>query len=77
MKVERFVLGELDTNCWFVSDGVGGQVLIIDPADEPNVILEALTGRQVALIVLTHCHFDHLAAAGDLVAATGAPLAVH
>ncbi|MBN2840434.1 MAG: MBL fold metallo-hydrolase [Coriobacteriia bacterium] len=77
MRVRRLTLGPLDTNCWLVDDGVGGPVLVIDPADEAQVILEALDGAPVAAVVLTHCHFDHLAAVRDVLAATGAPLVAH
>lgn len=77
MIVERYVLGPLQTNGWIVAGAQGEPVIIIDPADEPQVLLDALAGRQVAAIVLTHAHFDHLGAAGELVAATEAPLLVH
>mgnify|MGYP005861772809 CR=1 FL=1 len=77
MNVRRLTVGPLDTNCWLVDDGAGGPMLVIDPADEPSVILEAIDGAHVAGVVLTHGHFDHLAAARDVLAVTGAPLLVH
>lgn len=77
MRVRRLTLGPLDTNCWLVDDGAGGPVLVIDPADEAQVILEALDSQAVEAIVLTHGHFDHLGAVGRLVESTGAPLLVH
>jgi len=77
MRVTGLVLGPLDTNCWVVGDDAGGSVLIIDPADEPQAILEAVGGRSVEAIVLTHGHFDHIGAVVDLVESTGAPLAMH
>lgn len=75
-EVTRLVLGELDTNCWIVSDGAGGPLVVIDPAAEPERVLAAVAGRPVAAVVLTHGHFDHLGAVSELVAATGAPLLV-
>ena len=77
MRVRRLTLGALDTNCWLADDGVGGPALVIDPADEAGVVLGALDGAPVHAIVLTHGHFDHIGAATELVAATGAPLLVH
>jgi glyoxylase-like metal-dependent hydrolase (beta-lactamase superfamily II) len=77
VRVRRLTLGPLDTNCWLVDDGAGGPVLVVDPADEAREILDALDGASVAAVVLTHGHFDHLAAAREIVDATGAPLAVH
>jgi len=76
MIVERLVLGQLDTNCWLVSDE-GGPLVVIDPADEASRVLDAIAGRKVAWVVLTHGHFDHLGAVGAVMKATGATLAVH
>ena len=77
MRVQRLVLGALDTNCYIVDDGEGGPAIIIDPADDPDRVLAASGTGGVAAIVLTHGHFDHLGAVGELVARTGAPLMVH
>jgi len=77
MRVRRLTLGPLDTNCWLVDDGAGGPVLVIDPAEEADAILAALDGADVAAVVLTHGHFDHLAAARAVIDATAAPLLVH
>jgi glyoxylase-like metal-dependent hydrolase (beta-lactamase superfamily II) len=77
VRVRRLTLGPLETNCWLADDGVGGPVLVVDPADDAPEILHALEGADVACIVLTHCHFDHLAGAHEIVRTTGAPLAVH
>jgi glyoxylase-like metal-dependent hydrolase (beta-lactamase superfamily II) len=75
--VEGLTLGELDTNCWIVSDGAGGPLVVIDPAGEAESLIAALGGRSVAVVVLTHGHFDHLGAATAVLEATGAPLLVH
>jgi glyoxylase-like metal-dependent hydrolase (beta-lactamase superfamily II) len=77
IAVQRLTLGELETNCWIVSDGAGGPLVVIDPAGEEESLTAALTGREVAAVVLTHGHFDHLGAASAVLAATGSPLMVH
>ena len=77
MIVERLVLGALDTNCFVVTDGADGSLIVIDPAGDAAVLLAAIGERRVGAIVLTHGHFDHLGAARELVAVTGAPLLVH
>lgn len=77
MNVERLILGDLDTNCWLVSDGAGGPLVVIDPAGDAEELLATVGDRPVAAIVLTHGHFDHLGAASALRERTGAPLLVH
>ncbi len=77
MNVERLCLGPLETNCFLVSANPVGPLIVIDPAGESELLIEAIASREVAVIVLTHCHFDHLGAAAALVAATSAPIAVH
>lgn len=77
IAVQRLTLGELETNCWIVSDGAGGPLVVIDPAGEEETLIAEIRGRAVAAVVLTHGHFDHLGAASALLAATGAPLMVH
>lgn len=77
MRATRLVLGPLETNCWVVSDDAGGPAIVIDPAADAPGILAEVGERGVSAIVLTHGHFDHLGAVGELVSASGAPLAVH
>jgi glyoxylase-like metal-dependent hydrolase (beta-lactamase superfamily II) len=77
MQVARLVLGPLQTNCWIVSDDVGGPLVVIDPGGDDDVLLRAIDDRTVGKVVLTHGHFDHLGAVTELVQLTGAPLCVH
>ncbi|HEX9093611.1 MAG TPA: MBL fold metallo-hydrolase [Coriobacteriia bacterium] len=77
LAVRRLVLGALETNCWVVSDGDGGPLVVIDPAGDAEELLAEVAGRPVTAVVLTHGHFDHLGAADALLRATRAPLAVH
>ena len=39
MIATRLVLGQLDTNCWIAEDGVGGPLVVIDPAGDAARIL--------------------------------------
>jgi glyoxylase-like metal-dependent hydrolase (beta-lactamase superfamily II) len=77
IALERLTLGELETNCWMVSDGAGGPLVVIDPAGDAAGLLAAIGERPVSVVVLTHGHFDHLGAATAVMQATGAVLAVH
>ena len=49
---------DVDNNVWIVGDDE--EVLVIDAADDHRPIVEAVTGRRVTAIVLTHGHNDHV-----------------
>ena len=61
---------DVDNNVWLVGDD--DEVLVIDAPHDPAPIVGAIAGRRVTAIVLTHGHNDHITAAVDLRAATGA-----
>ncbi len=66
---------DVDNNVWLVGDD--DEVLVIDAPHDAAPILEAVGGRRVTAIVLTHGHNDHVTAAVDLRQATGAPIWSH
>ncbi|WP_082043545.1 MBL fold metallo-hydrolase [Mobilicoccus massiliensis] len=66
---------EVDNNIWLV--GNDDEVLVIDAAHEAEPVIEAIDGRTVRAIVLTHGHNDHINASGELAKATGAPRWIH
>jgi glyoxylase-like metal-dependent hydrolase (beta-lactamase superfamily II) len=63
---------DVDNNVWLVGDD--DEVLVIDAPHDAAPIVEAIGGRRVTAIVLTHGHNDHITAAVDLREATGAPI---
>ncbi len=66
---------DVDNNVWLVGDD--DEVLIVDAAHDAGAILAAVRGRRVKAIVLTHGHDDHIGAAADLQAETGASIWLH
>ena len=66
---------DVENNVWLVGDD--DEVLVIDAPHDAAPIVEAIAGRRVTAIVLTHGHNDHLTAAVELRAATGAPIWLH
>jgi hydroxyacylglutathione hydrolase len=50
----------------------GGKAVVIDPGAEPRRILEAVDGLEVAAILVTHGHSDHVGAVDEVAAGTGA-----
>ncbi len=84
IKVGRLTLGSFQTNCYYVyresalnttkEQGTLCPVLVFDPAESGAAIYEALKtkGFQVAAILLTHGHVDHIAGVKELKECSGA-----
>lgn len=74
LKIGRIMLGICQTNCYFVYREGGDQALVFDPADKGDYIYNGLKdkGFQVAAILLTHGHFDHIWGVGALKELSGA-----
>jgi glyoxylase-like metal-dependent hydrolase (beta-lactamase superfamily II) len=66
---------DVDNNVWLVGDD--DEVLVIDAPHRAEPIVEAVGGRRVTAIVLTHGHNDHVTAAPALREAVGAPIWFH
>ena len=62
---------DVDNNVWLVGDD--DEVLVIDAPHDAAPIVEAVGGRRVTAIVLTHGHNDHISAAVALRDAVGHP----
>jgi glyoxylase-like metal-dependent hydrolase (beta-lactamase superfamily II) len=79
ITVRALPLGFTETNCYLVSDEATKITVVIDPGDEAGRILALIEQHalDVQAVLLTHAHFDHIGAVGDVVQATGAPLFIH
>lgn len=75
MRIDRVVVGPLETNCWIVSNDAG-DVIVIDPGDNTDDVLSAVENLPVKdvtvhAVILTHGHFDHIASADEVADGLG------
>src|SRR5258708_7283042 len=66
---------EVTNNIWLVGDD--RELVVIDAAHDAAAIVDAVHGRRVAAIALTHGHNDHINAAVALQDAVDAPILLH
>ena len=76
---EVIPVGPLACNCAIVVDDASRLAAVVDPGDEAPRILGALerANARAAVLLHTHAHFDHVAAAGAVHRATGAAIRLH
>ena len=74
MEVRSICVGPVQENCHIARPDGGDRAVVIDPGDEAPRLLETIEalGVEVAAILLTHTHFDHVGAVAPLARATGA-----
>jgi hydroxyacylglutathione hydrolase len=79
MIIKTIVVGPLQVNCHIIADETTGKAMIIDPGDEPDMILDAVKKKNLTVeyIVCTHGHFDHVGAVADIKKGTGAKIVLH
>lgn len=62
LKVERFCLGELSTNCYLVYNPLTKNGFLVDIADDSPYIRDFIdkNGLRINFIIITHGHIDHI-----------------
>ena len=62
MKIEKFVLGAVQTNSYLILNEETKELVIVDPAICPDYLLSHVksNGYVPKGIILTHGHFDHV-----------------
>lgn len=79
MIVKQLPLGPIQTNCYIAGCEQTKEGVVIDPSADPDRILAEIKDSELEIkyILLTHAHFDHILAAGPLLEAVQAPMALH
>ena len=68
LRVEQYVVGPVQTNCYFAINDESKETIVIDPGAGADQLMKMLTqnGLKAVAILLTHGHFDHAAGAKRL-----------
>lgn len=79
MKIERLVVGQLQTDCYLVSCLETGKAVIIDPGGEGDFISQKILDLKLepVFILATHGHFDHVLGVAELKLAFDIPFLMH
>lgn len=79
MIIKNLVVGPLEENCFIIGDALTKASMVVDPGDEPERIMQAVSESRldVKYIVCTHAHFDHVGAVAFIKKRTGAEIVIH
>jgi hydroxyacylglutathione hydrolase len=76
MRVRAFTVGPFQENTFLISKDGSDRAVLIDPGDEPDLLLGGIEqeGVTVDAILITHTDVDHVGAVAPVAKATGAPV---
>jgi hydroxyacylglutathione hydrolase len=76
MRVRAFTVGPFQENTFLVRRDDADRAVLIDPGDEPDLLLGGIEQEGVTLdaILITHTDVDHVGAVAPVAKATGAPV---
>ncbi|MCZ2127852.1 MAG: MBL fold metallo-hydrolase [Anaerolineales bacterium] len=68
LEIVQFTLGPVETNAYLVADPETQEAVVIDPAWDGHIILNAAQDRnwRIGHLWYTHAHFDHIGGAGAI-----------
>jgi hydroxyacylglutathione hydrolase len=77
--IKTLTVGPIQANCFILGCEETMEAAVIDPGDETDRILNALSESSLSAkyIINTHGHFDHVSANKRLKEVTGAPILIH
>ena len=78
-SIVKVSVGPMDNNSYLVTCSQTGETLLIDAANDAEILLELIErfAPKLSLIVTSHQHQDHWLALAEVAKATGVPTAAH
>jgi len=64
-----------EVNAWLIGDD--DEVIVIDPGEDAESVLERVGEREIMAVICTHGHASHVAAAAEVAERDEAPVALH
>jgi hydroxyacylglutathione hydrolase len=79
VKIEQFLVGEMDNFTYLIIDEKNKKSIIVDPSWNLDNIFDYLEKNKLVntLIINTHSHFDHVVGNDQVVKMTGAKIIQH
>ena len=79
IHITRLVISPFASNCYIVRNSDNDQATVIDPGGEPDLILKTIEDQNLDLahILLTHGHIDHITAVSTLTKRFDVPVNAH
>lgn len=79
MKIEAFVVGAFQENCYLLADEASREAVLIDPGDDGERLLAAVrrSGYALTAIWLTHAHLDHVGGIAAIRRQLDVPIYLH
>lgn len=78
-SIVKVSVGQMDNNAYLITCSRTGETLLIDAANDAEILLELIEqyAPKLSLIVTSHQHWDHVQALEQVAKVTGAPTAAH
>jgi hydroxyacylglutathione hydrolase len=79
VKIEQFLVGEMDNFTYIIIDEKNRNSIIVDPSWDLEIIFDFLNKNKLdnKFIINTHSHFDHVLGNEQVVKTTGAKIIQH
>ncbi len=78
-EVVCLTTGPFQENCYLVADPERGEAVVVDPGDDPGLVLRRLDtqGWRPEAVWLTHAHLDHVQGVSEIVQRHAVPVYLH